>query len=84
MNDTEKILLCVVTATATAILFRFLLGEKRDLWFRRSVSKSFITFRSKLAEHVALGHPVTLKGYAATAVLLAVIAAEILAIIKFL
>lgn len=84
MNVTEKILLGVVVAIATAIAFRFILGEKRDLWFRRSVSKSFITFRSKLAEHVALGHPVTLSGYAVTAVLLAIIALELLAIFKYL
>ena len=73
-----KILICFAFVLITTISARFLLKDKRDLWFRRSQSKNIITIRGKIGEYLALGYPICLEGFAVTALLLAVIAIEIL------
>ena len=73
-----KILICFTLVLITTISARFLLKDKRDLWFRRSQSKNIITIRGKIGEYLALGYPICLEGFAVTALLLAVIAIEIL------
>ena len=57
---------------------RFALKEKRDLWFKRSPPRSFITLRTPIAMHFALGYPVKKQGYVVSICLLLAILCEIL------
>ncbi|MDO5351565.1 MAG: hypothetical protein Q4E81_01930 [Succinatimonas sp.] len=58
-------------------IFRFAIGDNRDLHFKRSVPKSFLTLRTPIAMHFSLGYPVTAKGYALLALLLLILWLEI-------
>ncbi len=70
-----KILVCLIFATLSAVAFRFAMGSKRDLHFKRSSPKSILTLRGKLGEYLALGYPKTLTGAAICLCLTAFIAA---------
>lgn len=76
-----KILICFVLVLITTISARFLLKDKRDLWFRRSQSKNIITIRGKVGEYLALGYPICVEGFAVTALLFAIIVLEIFCVL---
>ena len=76
-----KILICFILVLITTISARFLLRDKRDLWFRRSQSKNIITIRGKVGEYLALGYPICVEGFVVTALLFAVIALEIFCVL---
>ncbi len=71
-----RVLICFAFAFLTTFIVRFALGPYRDLWFRRSPRKSFVTIRSDLSMHMALGYPVCIQGYIVTALLLTAIFIE--------
>ena len=77
MTTLLKILLGFVVCLLTTFIFRFAIGDNRDLHFKRSVPKSFLTLRTPIAMHFALGYPVTAKGYALLALLLLILWLEI-------
>ena len=71
-----RVLICFAFAFLTTFIVRFALGQYRDLWFRRSPRKSFVTIRSDLSMHMALGYPICLQGYIVTTLLLLAIFIE--------
>ncbi len=77
MTTLLKILLGFVVCLLTTFIFRFAIGDNRDLHFKRSVPKSFLTLRTPIAMHFSLGYPVTAKGYALLALLLLILWLEI-------
>lgn len=77
MTTLLKILLGFVICLLTTFIFRFAIGDNRDLHFKRSVPKSFLTLRTPIAMHFSLGYPVTAKGYALLALLLLILWLEI-------
>ncbi len=77
MTPLLKILLGFAVCLLTTFIFRFAIGENRDLHFKRSVPKSFLNLRTPLALHFSLGYPVTAKGYVLLAILLLILWLEI-------
>ncbi len=77
MSPVIKILIAFLLCVATTIALRFLLGKKRDIYFRRSPPKSFITLRSQVSMHLALGYPVTKEGFLISLALVLVLIGEI-------
>jgi hypothetical protein len=77
MTPVFKILLAFIVCLITTFIFRFAIGKNRDLHFKRSPPKSFITLRTPIAMHFSLGYPITLKGYVLLALLLFILWMEI-------
>lgn len=78
-----KILICFALALVTTIVVRFVLKEKRDLWFTRSMPRSLITVRGAFGQYLSLGYPVTWQGYIVLCALLLIIACEITLVIYY-
>lgn len=76
MSPAAKIILCFIAAIITAAIVRFMLGEKRELWFKRQIPKSVITLRTRLSVYIAIGSPKTWQGALVCISLLSVIALE--------
>ena len=51
MSPVIKILIAFLLCVATTIALRFLLGKKRDIYFRKSTPKSFITLSFRLSSY---------------------------------
>lgn len=78
-----KIALCFAAALLTTCVVRFILGNRRDLWFKRSQPKFILTVRGKIGDYLALGYPKTIQGLIILCALLLVLCAEIWLILKF-
>ncbi len=72
----QKIAICALVCLLTIVAFRFMLGDKRDLYFKRSDHISFITLRGMFHDAVALGYPRNLIGAVIWLALIAVLAFE--------
>ena len=84
MSPVGKVLLAFFLAVATTVALRFALGARRDQWFRRDRPKSFVTLRSQVSMHLALGYPVTKEGFIVAILLVCVIVAEVAAVVCLL
>lgn len=83
MITPSKILICFIVALITTVIVRFALGKRRELWFRRTPNRSFITIRGALGYYLSLGYPVTWQGYGVLCALILLICAEIALIVYF-
>lgn len=73
--------ICLISCLATCIIVRLILGEKRDLYFKRSTFKSVITIRGRLNDAISLGYPKNKTGFLIWAGLLCLLALEVTAIL---
>lgn len=73
-----KILICLIIALLTAFIFRIVLGDKRDLYFKQSNYRSLITFRGAIGRKVAIGVPKNKRGVQIYLTLIILLALEIL------
>lgn len=78
-----KIVICLTLALLTAFGVRLAVGSARDRHFRRSQFKSVISIRGKIGDSLALGYPVTFKGLLIWLALIALIALECYAVLRF-
>lgn len=83
MALSTKIVLCFIAALLTTILVRFSLGEKRDLWFKRTSSTIF-NQRGMIGQYLSLGYPITRQGFIVWLGLFVAIALECLFVIYVL
>jgi hypothetical protein len=80
MAPEGKIALCAALVFSTAVLFRVLVGPRRDAWFRRFSAKSPVSAKGAFGDSLALGTPRNVKGAAVTLALAAACALEIAAV----
>lgn len=80
MALSTKIILCFVAALLTTIVVRFILGDRRDLWFKRTSSTIF-NQRGMVGQYLSLGYPITKQGLLVWLGLLAAIVLECLFIV---
>lgn len=83
MSPAAKIAICFCVALLTAFIARIILGEKRNLWFKRQVPKSIITLRSQISMYFAIGTPTCRQGFIFSSALIAVIIFEIAIIWRY-
>lgn len=74
MSENEKILLCLGMALAVALVTALIIGpERKMMWFRKRKKEGFFTKRGPLGEVIRFGVPVTVEGYAVTAIMVGII-----------
>lgn len=61
MTLSTKIILCFIAALLTTIFVRFAIGERRELWFKRTSSTIF-NQRGFIGQYLSLGYPITRQG----------------------
>lgn len=73
-----KILLCLILALLSSFVFKLLLKDKHQLYFKVKEHKSLITIKGAINQKMAIGMPINAKGYLLYFLLLTIIACEII------
>lgn len=63
------IMYCFIAALITTLALRLYLGQRCNLYFKKSAPKSVITLRGSVGYHLALGYPKNIKGFLITSLL---------------
>lgn len=78
-----KFAIFLIVALFSTILFKLILGENRDKYFKVTLSKSLFNQRGALANAISLGYPKNLKGFLLFLVLILLYAIEYIFVMIF-